>query len=400
MSIIITVGATAYKVACEINTICKAGADLSLSLPCRICNISKEGTQRRQWKYNPLINSNILKKLSNFFENSSLSTFHIFFLFSEVDGLAFNVLNCLLTSFPSLQITSIYLPLLSSRFSNSLEAMDEVLTLQLALHASREFMIRSIEETLSFLIYREHKNISLSLIYHTIASDLALLLTAFYSSPSIFRLPVTSKSKCIDFRSSFWATTLPLYLKPIRTKPSSSSHTMETSSDSDFPKNVRNMSINIHSMYLHHEALLSHSTSELIYGDVYQFRRSKSGNRVSILPSLSNAALPELKVAMDWATPGLKYSIFDPEMAFFHCEKSTDVLPTLEAGKGIRSIAAGFVFESWTAKQRLRNSGEIVRRAVLAGTYLHIFERDLGKSASSVAEDLLEAVDTVLDYAQ
>ena len=277
--------------------------------------------------------------------------------------------------------------------------MDEVLTLQLALHASREFMLRSIEETLSFLIYRELKNISLSLIYHIIASDLALLLTAFYSSPSIFRLPVTSKSKCIEFRSSFWATTLPLYLKPNKIKPSSSTHTTEASSDSDVSKHVRNMSINIHSMYLHHEALLSHSSSESIYGDVYQFGRSKSGSRVSILPPLKNAALPELKVAMDWATLGLKYSIFDPEMTF-HCEKSTGVLPTPEAGKGISSIAAAFVFESWTAKQRLRNSGEIVRRAVLAGIYLHIFERDLGKSASSVAEDLLEAVDTVLDYAQ
>jgi hypothetical protein len=143
------------------------------------------------------------------------------------------------------------------------------------------------------------------------------------------------------------------------------------------------MSINLHNLYLGNAVPTLPSS---INSHLLEFHLSKSKNFLRLNYDFSEAVYKDAKVALDWATPAIQYSIFDTPI-FNHSQTSS--YRTIEGS----AVATALLFESPFATEKLLNSCDRVGKALSCGAYLHRYSKD-----GVEVDDIHDAVDVVRQY--
>lgn len=360
---LITIGDETYGIAVEM---VKLANDKSLPVDFRICRLPQGSSG---WTMSDSQVDEIHQQIQRHFEATAMIPL-IMLLYSQTDGLTVTVLELLRGYSNHVQIISYYITLMPK--GSGLDTLNQVLTHQYALSYSNYFGIRYLRESLSFLESRDMKDIQFFQIYRLIASDFVLLYTTLHHTchGDPIQLPTSASNKCCDFRSSFW-------------RQSSSPQKTRVASIEEGNK-FRDVAVNLHSLHLHHrlDSVNAVVTSELISFAMREGKLIRS-------KMFSEDLLAEGKVSFDWATPGLKYSIFDSNYSYprYLSHSSRPEIP-------MKSIfEMGLLFQSPYTVRDLRQSVAGVRTLVSSGAYLHLY----GRYDISV-EDVLDAAETVDFY--
>ena len=358
-----TVGEEANCVALEM---VKLMRERSLNYELKICHFPPMG---RCWTLDDDQYEQIQTQIRGHLEDTSMPYFNLF-LFSCTDGLPSAIIDVLEDYSRHLQLFSYYITLKPK--GNGQGVMDEVLTYQYILNSSEYFGVRYLQEAISFLERREHKEIQLSQVYRLIASDLLLLFTTFHPSSrgELIQLPSSTYSKCFDFRSSLWRSITP----QVKT---------HASSDCNFRNSkLRDVAVNLHTLHLSSGLSLKDtlSMSELV---TFALKEGK----VVRSTALSEACMKEGKTSINWAAPGLQCSTFDNNFRSLRVSSSMNEI----AGRNVWEV--GLLFASPYVKDDLRQSTRSVRGMASSGAFLHLY-----KKHNISFDDILDAANAVDFY--
>ena len=374
---IICLGDCAYAIALEIQ---KLNVASSNNCPCviSICRIPTRSivpaSSSLRANRSPAENDfdrirallrNHLEKLSNFMGSCAAL---IIYDSSTINGLCSATLTSLRLHFPSIQLYCTYIPI-SNALSDGLQAINEVLTHSIALSFGVFFSIRCIEEVLHFIESRVITEVKLSQVYATIASDL-LLLYHFAVSGSLTMngvvIPLSRGNICGDIRTSMWRRSL---LPRRKRQPVA----VEGADEGSL---LRDASINLHGAHLHHSRTdtdWSIPTGVEVRATVFAWTTAPSGG-VCFREGVCGSE--EVRVALEWATPGTRYSV-----------PRVPPLRPAPLASGPPVAAVGMLLESPHVRAQLRRCCVRLLGGLQSGAYLH---RCIAAGVSE--DDILDAV--------